>query len=191
VGDDRWASANVRGFLKSPNGCVSGVLGLRGHDDVLWSRRCRGVATNVDGSLGVARCSECKDFYRRSVTRRTIQAAKHTPDRSTRIGDMSTGQKERTIHLINRDRKKKAAEIARLREELHVARKDFVKFNKKQGEALHELFMDPKSKEVLCTKLPKDSAERAIYEDQVRWNSTHGAAKGFRFHPTTLRIAIY
>lgn len=25
----------------------------------------------------------------------------------------------------------------------------------------------------------------------MRWNTTHGAAKGFRFHPATLRIAVY
>ncbi|CAN0468049.1 unnamed protein product, partial [Ectocarpus sp. 12 AP-2014] len=28
-------------------------------------------------------------------------------------------------------------------------------------------------------------------QDQVRWNTTHGSAKGFRFHPATLRIAVY
>lgn len=95
AGDNRWPAADVRGCLTGPNGGVSGVLGLRGHDDVLWSSRCRLVATNVDGSLGVARCSLCKDFYRRGVTKRTMQASRHTPHRRTRNDELSTAQKVR------------------------------------------------------------------------------------------------
>lgn len=92
---DRWPSESVKGYLTGPNGGVSGVLSLRGYVDVFWSSRCRGVATNVDGSLGVARCADCKDFYRRGVTKRVIQASRHTPDKCTRNDELSTAQKVR------------------------------------------------------------------------------------------------
>ncbi|CAB1109907.1 unnamed protein product [Ectocarpus sp. CCAP 1310/34] len=117
---DRWQHADVRGVLAGPNGHVSGVMGLVGREDVLWSRKCTGFATPSYGRTGVPRCTHCKDFYRRGMTPRTAHAAKHTPAKKTRVSEMSTAQK-----------------------------------------------------------------------DQVRWNTKEGKERGFRYHPQTLRIALY
>lgn len=65
---------------------------LVGKEDVLWSKKCVGFAGFVDGKNGVARCTHCKDFYRRGVTRRARAASRHTPHESIRNGELSTVQ---------------------------------------------------------------------------------------------------
>lgn len=90
---DRWQHTEVRGLLTGPNGSVSDVMGVVGAEDTLWSRKCLGIASHVDGRKSVARCTHCKHFYRRGVIPRAENAALHTPPKNMRNDEMSTAQK--------------------------------------------------------------------------------------------------
>lgn len=90
---DRWGDACVRGLTAGEAG-VSGVLGLVGGRDVLWSKNCAAVASGNARTAGGAgpRCAKCKEFWRVTVKPKIKNflspAHKHTTDK-----DLSTGQK--------------------------------------------------------------------------------------------------
>ncbi|CAN0328809.1 unnamed protein product [Ectocarpus fasciculatus] len=95
------------------------------------------------------------------------------------------------MHALAMEVKSQKEAKIRLQDRVLAARKESVRINDQQGAALHELLLDPESRTIFEKKLPEDSAQRAIFEDQLRWNTRMGSSKGFRFHPATLRIAIY
>lgn len=68
------------------------------------------------------------------------------------------------MYLLAEELRKRRAEVARLREQLAVARTECVRINKEQGQRLHDLLIDEKSKRMFSEKLGKMSVQRAIYE---------------------------
>ncbi|CAM9931894.1 unnamed protein product, partial [Ectocarpus sp. 13 AM-2016] len=212
----RWQNAFVEGLLSGPSG-VSGVLGtVGGHSvpghggvgghKVFWAKGCVGVATPFQGLNSVPRCQGCRGFVREALRPRLENASKAESLKSSKNIYMTSAQKvDETIVLapqrvprgdhklwstaasLNRERNT----TVRLRERIVSMRKECVRVPVEQGEALHKFLVDAETKEVIHSRLPQGSDQRYFYEDQVKWNKSHGKAKGFRFHPATMRLAIY
>ena len=66
--------------------------------------------------------------------------------------------------FLTKELKRRRAEVARLKEQVKAGRSESVTISKEQGMVLHGLLVDPMSKEAFSQKLPKMSAQRAIYE---------------------------
>ncbi|CBJ33416.1 hypothetical protein Esi_0478_0016 [Ectocarpus siliculosus] len=197
----RWQNAFVEGLLSGPSG-VSGVLGtvgahsVPGHGGVgghkvFWAKGCVGVATPFQGLNSVPRCQGCRDFVREALRPRLENASKAESLKSSKNLYMTSAQKDHKLWSTAADLNRERNATARLRERIVSMRKECVRVPVEQGEALHKFLVDAETKEVIHSRLPQGSDQRYFYEDQVKWNTSHGKAKGFRFHPATMRLAIY
>ncbi|CAN0196102.1 unnamed protein product [Scytosiphon promiscuus] len=95
------------------------------------------------------------------------------------------------MHLLAEEVKKEREAKLRLAERVQAARKECISIKGEKGDALHQLLLDEETTTIFQKKLLPGSAQRAIFEDQLRWNTEKGKSRGFRFHPATLRVAIY
>ncbi|CBJ31949.1 hypothetical protein Esi_0296_0009 [Ectocarpus siliculosus] len=93
-GDEgRWERGAVAGCLAGTKG-VSGILVRVADKAVLWSKACGWLASNHGESGGVARCGECKEFFRKSVQKLLAQTVKSDPHSNTKTESLSTVQKK-------------------------------------------------------------------------------------------------